>query len=413
MSQETTPQTRRWIVVGAALIAALALYFMMRHMLRNVVEITTGQAAYHDIVSTESTNGQVVPVNDFQASSPAPGTISAIFVTAGQHVAKGQELVQMDDSDELNRLSSANSTLIASQATLKNMQAGGTQDERIAAKADLASAQDLLAHDREQLTAQQALLAKGAASANEVAATQQKLQADQNHLSELRTRQAGRYGNVDLAAQKAQVSTAEESVSTARSALSGVHIRAPFAGTVYSAPYSAHDFVPAGEPLLNLADLSELRVKAYFDEPEVGSLKVGQPVNITWDARPDRTWHGHISLAPTTIIVYGTRHVGEALITVDDAHNDLLPNINVTVTVTTSQKAHVLCIPREALHTLGESNYVFKVVDNHLHKTRVSVGALNLTLVQITSGLADGDIVALDSTSESELTDGLEVKVQP
>jgi HlyD family secretion protein len=413
MAEETTPQIRRWIYVGIALIAVIALYLMLRHMFRTVVEVNVGQAAYHNIVSTESTNGQVVPVNDFQANVTAPGSITRLFVTVGQHVEKGQELVQMDDSEELNRLASANSVLIANRSTLANMQAGGTQDERIAQKADLSGAQTQVSHDQEMLIAQQSLLAKGAASANEITAAKQKLQADQTHLAELRSRQTGRYGSIDLATQKAQIATSQQAVSAAQSALSSVNIRAPFSGTVYSEPFSAHDFVQAGEAILNLADLNQLRVKAYFDEPEVGVLKVGQKVSLTWDARPDRTWHGHIDQAPTTIIVYGTRHVGLALISVDDAHGDLLPNINVTVNVTTSEKSHVLSIPREGLHTQGEDNYVFKVVNNHLKKTQVAVGSLNLTLVQITAGLADGDVVALGSAGDSELTDGLEVRVQP
>src|SRR5205085_1296678 len=82
-----------------------------------------------------------------------------------------------------------------------------------------------------------------------------------------------------------------------------------------------------------VADLNRIQVRAYFDEPEIGRLAVGQSVKIVWDAKPNQTWHGHISRAPSTVITYGTRNVGECIITVDDARGDLLPNTNVTVTV--------------------------------------------------------------------------------
>jgi len=131
-----------------------------------------------------------------------------------------------------------------------------------------------------------------------------------------------------------------------------------------------------------------------------------------WDAKPNQEWHGHIAQAPTTVITYGTRNVGECVITVDDANGDLLPNTNVTVTVTTQAKTHVLTVPHEAVHTEGDNNYVYKVVDGHLHKTLVQVGLINLTLEEITSGLNEGDSVALGATSEAELSDGLEVKAQ-
>jgi HlyD family secretion protein len=409
MAQETTPNRRGWIIGIAAVVVLILISFWVRSALRTKVEVNVAQTSYQDIVTTESTNGQVVPVDDFQAYALAPGTVNRIWVKVGDKVSKGQELVQMDDSDAQNRLVGAEATLVTSEATLKNMQSGGTQDERLAQKADIAAAQDQVTQNQNALTALQALQTKGAASANEVESAKQKMQQAQAHFAQLQTRSTSRYGDTDLSAQQAQVANARESLSAARAALSGVDIRSPFPGTVYSVPVSAHDFVQTGEALLNVADLTRLKVKAYFDEPEVGSLRMGQKVSIVWDARPDRAWHGHIEQAPTTIIAYGTRHVGECIITVDDANGDLLPNTNVTATVTTNEKGHVLSIPREALHTEGQYNYVFKVAENHLQKTTVHVGALNLTLVEITSGLNDGDIVALGSATGSELTDGIEV----
>ena len=64
---------------------------------------------------------------------------------------------------------------------------------------------------------------------------------------------------------------------------------------------------------------------------------------------------------PTTITTYGTtRNVGESLISVDDPDGVLLPNTNVTVTVTEVRHENVLSLPREALQTKGLSNYVFQ-----------------------------------------------------
>ena len=189
------------------------------------------------------------------------------------------------------------------------------------------------------------------------------------------------------------------------------NIRSPLSGTVYSIPVSAFDFVPAGEDLLDVADLNRIQVRAYFDEPEIGKLAVGQAVKIVWDAKPNQSWHGHISRAPSTVITYGTRNVGEAIITVDDAHGDLLPNTNVTVTVTTSQRFNVLSVPREALRTEGASDYVFRVIAGKLVRTPVQVGVVNLTRVEITGGLTEKDTVALSATSNRDLSHGLAVKI--
>ena len=132
---------------------------------------------------------------------------------------------------------------------------------------------------------------------------------------------------------------------------------------------------------------------------------------ITWDAKPNQTWHGHISRAPSTVIVYGTRNVGECIITVDDAQGDLLPNTNVVVTVTISQRFNVLTIPREALRTEGANSFVYRIVQDKLVRTPVQVGVQNLNRVEILSGLSEKDIVALNATSNRDLSNGLAVKI--
>jgi HlyD family secretion protein len=96
---------------------------------------------------------------------------------------------------------------------------------------------------------------------------------------------------------------------------------------------------------------------------------------------------------------------------VDDAHGDLLPSTNVTVTVTTAQRFNVLNIPREALHSEGTNYYVFRVINNKLARTPVQIGINNSTRVEITSGLTEKDVVALNATSNRDLTNGLAVKV--
>jgi HlyD family secretion protein len=190
-------------------------------------------------------------------------------------------------------------------------------------------------------------------------------------------------------------------------------VRAPFAGTVYSLPVAQYDFVQAGQALINVADLTKLQIRAYFDEPEIGKLAAGQPVTITWEAKPNLLWHGHVKQAPTTVITYGTRNVGECLITVDDARGDLLPNTNVTVRVTTARHNNVLSVPREALHTEGSVNFVYKIVNHKLVRTPVEIApnaVVNLTRAEISSGLNEGDVIALGATNEVDLSNGLTVK---
>lgn len=412
-SSTPTRSTRRnSAIVGLAIVLLAVVAYLSLRSSRSSVVVRTAAVERQNLSTPVPTNGKVEPQSDFQPHAPVTGVVEKLFVSLGQHVSKGQELLRLDASEARSRLATAQATLQSSQAALGNVQRGGTQDELLASTADLASAQAQLQQTTTSLTSLQALQVKGAASANEVASARQRQLDAQSRVMQLQARRKGRFGAGDLSTQEAQVAQARAALAAAQSDYSGVDVRAPFAGTVYSLPVSQYDYIQAGEALINIADLTRLRIRAYFDEPEIGKLADGQPVEITWEAKPNQTWHGHVEQAPATVITYGTRNVGECLISVDDAHGDLLPNTNVTVTVTTSQRTNVLSLPREALHVESGGNFVFRIVGDHLVRTAVTVGVVNLTRVEILSGLNQGDRVAVGATTPVELTDGLRVEPQ-
>jgi HlyD family secretion protein len=395
---------------GIFLAVILAAFVIVRMSARDKVAIRVALVDHQNLVSSISTNGKVEPIDQFQAYAPAPGTVAKVYIEVGQKVKKGDLLIKLNDADSMARLATANSTLKSAQANLHDIDQGGSQDERIALSGDITRMQLQQQQAEKDLAALQQLQQKGAASASEVAAAQQRLQTTTSSLQSLQSRDTRRYSATDQTKAQAQLSDARASVAFAENGYAGDNIRAPFAGTVYSVPVSAYDYVPAGENLLDLADLNRIQIRAYFDEPEIGKLAVGQAVKITWDAKPSLTWHGHISRAPSSVITYGTRNVGECLITVDDARGDLLPNTNVVVTVTISQRFNVLSIPREALHTEG-GDFVYRVVADKLVRTPVQVGVFNLSRAEIVSGLTEKDTVALSATNNGELSNGLPVKV--
>ncbi|WP_051978680.1 efflux RND transporter periplasmic adaptor subunit [Edaphobacter aggregans] len=409
-----TIETRRLnpIALTGTVLAVVAIGILgIRVFTRDVVEIRAAAATHQNLLSTVSTNGRVEPIEYFQAHAPAPSVVTKIYVDVGQKVKKGDLLIRMDDADAASRLATAHATLSSAQATANDVAQGGSQEERITLSTDLNRAQLQKQQAEKDLAALKQLQQKGAASAGEVASAQERLDAANTTLANVQQRQTDRYSATDRSKVQAQLGDARAAVAAAQNSYANANIRTPLDGTVYSIPVSQYDFVSAGEDLMDVADLNRIQVRAYFDEPEIGKLAVGQAVRIVWDAKPNQTWHGHISRAPSTVITYGTRNVGESLITVDDAQGDLLPNTNVTVTVTTSQRFNVLSVPREALHTEGASDFVYRVVQGKLVRTPVKIGAFNLTRMEIVSGLTEKDIVALNATSNRDLSNGLAVKI--
>ena len=408
---ERQPSRRPYLTIAVVLLLAIGVVLALRSTTHEALEVRASPVTRENLISQVATNGKVEPIQQFQAHAPAPGVVQQVLVTVGEKVKAGQMLVRMDDSDTLARLATAQSSVSTAAAVSNDLKSGGSTTERISNAGDLSHAQIELQQATQSLTALKQLQSKGASSAAEVQSAQSRVDSAQAALTTAHTRSTTPASSPDSARARDQLADARAGLSAAENAYQRVNIRAPFAGTVYSVPVSDYDFVPGGEDLLDVADLTRMHVLAYFDEPDIGKLAAGQPVRIVWDAKPGRTWHGHIEVAPTTVITYGTRNVGECLITVDDANGELLPNTNVTVTVTYSQRFNVLSIPREALHTEGTANYVFKLVNGHLQRTNVGVGALNLTRVEITSGLSERDVVALNAANTNrDLASGLAVR---
>jgi HlyD family secretion protein len=406
----TEPRRLNPVLLWVIFLAAIALVVLGARMFTHEpVEVRVAAVNHQNLLSSVSTNGKVEPIDEFQAIATTPGIVSKIYVDVGQKVKTGDRLIKLDDSDAVAKLATANSTLQAAEANLHDLNQGGTQDERIGLSGDLSRSQLQQQQAASDLAALKQLQQKGAASPSEVTAAEQRLQNAESSLKGLQMRSTQRYSTTDRSRAEAQLADAKAAVSAAQASYAGVNIRSPLSGTVYSIPVSTYDFVPAGENLMDVADLNRIQIRAYFDEPEIGKLAIGQAVKIVWDAKQGQVWHGHISRAPTTVITYGTRFVGECIIAVDDARGDLLPNTNVTVTVTTSQRFNVLSIPREALHTEG-GDFVYRVVAGKLVRTPVQSGVVNLTRAEILSGLTEKDTVALSATTNRELSNGLAVK---
>lgn len=411
MATKTTRHTARiWILTFAALIL---VFYAVRMATRQKLPIRVATATMGDLTKTSATNGKVEPAPqaNFEAHAPFPGVVRAVYVHSGEKVSRGQLLVAMDDTQAKEQVEGALAALKGAQANYQAALHGGTPSERITLVGNLEKARierDQAAHD---LKALQQLEASGAASPSEVNAAQQRLATDNSTLSVLEQQQKSGYGSANVAHAQAALQDAQAAYAVAQDQLRQAIVHAPFAGTVYSLPVAPSDYVQQGSSLVAMADLNKLQVLAYFDEPEIGDLQVGQPATIVWDARPNQVWHGHIMRLPSTIITYETRNVGEVLISLDDADDNLLPDTNVRVTVTVANESNVLVIPRDALYFEQGSAYVYRVADGSLHRTEVTLGRLNLSEAQIVSGLKPGDVVATGTTNGQPLGDGQPVKI--
>ena len=384
---------------------------MARYFLRDQLPVREVRVSHQEVLNTVSTNGRVEPLANYEIHSPVSATVKAVYVTAGEQIPAGKLLLQLDDIQARARVASAESGVKSAQAALDAALHNGTPQERQASASDITRARidrDQAQHDLDALTK---LKSTGAASESEVSAAQQRLDSAQAALHAAEQGAQTRYSSAEIDRARAQLADAESALAAADEVLAQTAPRSPIAGTVYSLSTSRSEFAEEGKPLMEIADLSHERVRAYFDEPSIGQLAVGQKILIKWDAKPGHSWDGHIVQVPTTIITYGTRNVGEVLVAIDSPATDLLPDTNVTVTVTTSSEPNTLAVPREALHSENGKPYVFKVVDDKLVRTAVTIGTPNLNLAPILTGLQEGDYVATGTTNGLPLQEGVPIKV--
>jgi HlyD family secretion protein len=410
MQRERKQLDRRWVWLGAVIVLIL-VFFATRALTRDRLPVRVAQASRQSLESRISTNGRVEPEVNYEVHSPISAIVKAVYVRPGDTVPAGKLLIQLDDVEARAKVASAESAVKSAQAALEAVQQNGTVEQRQAAAADVARSK--LERDQAQrdLAALSRLSATGAASSSEIAAAQQRLATAEANLHAAEQSMQSRYSPAELARAKAALADAEAGRQAAEMVLAQTSVHAPVAGTIYKLDAGATEFAESGKLLLEMADLHRQRVRAYFDEPEIGRLAVGQAIEIKWDAKPNATWHGHIERVPVTVITYGTRTVGEVIIQVNDNDDaQLLPDTNVTVTVITSSQSNVLSIPREALHSESGKSYVFKVVNDELVRTPVTIGTISLTQVALLSGLNDGDWVAMGTTNGQPLQEGVVIK---
>ena len=397
-----------WI---AAAIALVFIFFGVRRMTREKLPLRVAETQVQDLIKESSTNGRVEPQQIFEAHAPEATIVKDVYVHVGEQVRPGQLLVALDDTGARSRLAAATAALRAAEAGYQGVAAGGTHQEQLALSSSLAKAtidRDQAAKDLDVI---QKLAAKGAASPSEVAQAQLRQEVANASLHSLEEQKAKPFATVDLTRAQSSVAEAEAARAAAALVIAQSNVRAPFAGTVFSLPATRYGYVEPGAEILQSANLSKLQVRAYFDEPDLGALQVNDPVSIVWDAKPDLKFHGRITRLPSTVITYGTRNVGEVLVSVEDSNGVLLPNTNVVVTVITHEVHDALTVPREALHIEGGRDYVYVVTRGTLHRVPVQVGAINLTMVQILSGITEHTVVALGTTNGAPISEGVPVRI--
>ena len=374
------------------------------------ISVATMHAVRQNLISWITTNGKVEPVEPRIIQAPLTTFIEAVAVKEGQRVDRGRLLMTLDAKDLKTELAHVREQLVAAENERKVAVTGGSPEEIAQLDSDLVKTNaeiDRLRSERDSLER----LYPRAATRQEIEQTKTalaKAEADKRLIEEKRRAILER-SKPQAERATLRIEEARNSIQSLEDKLKSARVTAPAGGTVYSLPARAGTYVHTGDLLAELADLTRIRIRVFVDEPELGSLKQAQAVEITWEALPDRTWNGLVDQLPKTIVARGTRNVGEVLCSVDNKTGELLPNTNVNVRIRTAQRENTLTLSRAAVRGDGNARYVFVVEQDRLRKRDVKVGIPNATDYEILSGITENDVVALPGASEFQ--EGMAVTV--
>jgi len=382
------------LLAVAALLILVLLYANGR---RPAARVSVVSATRGSVSSEIASNGKVEPVMRYSLRARFDGFVDRVTATEGQSVRDGQPLLTMDDKDIRAQLDQARAELASQANDLRDAQGGGRSDNAARVVDELRSAQiqhDMLQRQQETLTK---LLAQKAATPDEVARNQAALDRASAALDQaLKAKQEfSRQATQDRERLALLVARSHGQVNDLEAKLASARVVAPVNGTLFSLPVHARDFVHTGDLLADVADLRQVRVRAYVDEPELGKLQPNEAVDVTWDALPDRTWVGHTENVPRQVVARGARNVGEVLCTVSNEHLELIPNTTVDVRIKVSVHANALIVPRGAVQIVGAHRYVYRVEGDRLRRSEIKLGISDAADFEVLSGLQPGTFVAL------------------
>jgi HlyD family secretion protein len=409
---------RNRILLYLLLAGALAYVLVGLSGRKPVPKISAVTPMRENLVSSISSNGKVEPISPYVMRAQLDTFVEKVRATEGQTVKRGRVILELDVKDVAAKLSEAKGKLLRAQDDLRAAKAGGRTDDAARVAGDLAKAQaerDRLQKNHEGL---QRLVKQQAATQEELAANDLALTKAQAEVTRLAAAKQEFDRSVKLDTNQAalHVQQIENEIAALDEKVRQGRITAPADGTLYSLPVKAGDYVKLGDLLAEMADLHKVRVRAFIDEPELGALEENEPVKITWDALPSKTWVGKTEIIPKQVVPHQNRSVGELLCAVNNDKLELLPNINVNVRINSRERIGVLSVPRGAVAAEGGRRYVFVVKRNQLsvnksilEKREIHVGIADATNYEVVSGLQEGELVALPG--DVDLRDGMTVTV--
>ena len=242
--------------------------------------------------------GRVEPLSEEIAlAAELPGRLRAVLVAEGDSVRAGEAVARLADEDFQARVRSAEAEVQTREAELRRVIGGAREQERREAAVVVETATALVERARTAWERRKTLHASGDVAREEVDRTMREMEAEQKRHEAAREH----FRLVDAPAREedraraeAELSRARARLEEARALLDKTSIRSPINGVVLRRHLRAGETAAEGVPIVTVADLSRLRVRADVDEIDVGRVRLGQSAYVTAAAYRGRQFAGRV-----------------------------------------------------------------------------------------------------------------------
>jgi HlyD family secretion protein len=238
-----------------------------------------------------------IEVTDAQVSFKVPGRVVERLVSEGDRIKSGQLVARLDDAEQQEQLAVRRAELAEAEAALAELQAGSRPQEVVAAEATLHSFEADRDRLRLDFTRQKELRSKDAIADREMEASQAELKVAEARVAEAAERlklvQEGPRAE-EIAQGRARGEQARAAVALAETQLEDTKLLSPLNGVVLSHNIEPGEYVSPGTPVITVADIAHVWVRAYINQTDLGRIRFGQKVAVRTDTFPDKTYEGTI-----------------------------------------------------------------------------------------------------------------------
>lgn len=372
------------IVIGVVIIAIIGggiYYYIKKQQAPFAVTYEFAKVEKATIGNSITATGTIEAVNEVEVGTQVSGIIENIYVDYNSTVTKGQIIAELDKTNLVSQLSSANAQLQSAQAELKYQKAN---------------------YARQKTLYDKGLISK-----------------DEYETAELSVAQA-----------EATVSQRQEDVITAQTNLGYATITSPIDGIVLSKAVEEGQTVASSFETPTLftivKDMTDMRVIANVDEADIGEVAEGQRVTYTVDAYPDDVFEGTVTQVRNEATTDNNVVTYEVVISAPNEDLKLKPGLTANVTIYTLERENILSVPTKALRftpteeTVGSLDKIEDCTGTHKVWTRkdrtftahaVQTGITNGTRTEILSGVSEGTLVIVDMV-DAETAGGAEATTE-